>query len=326
LYTNKRRYGVLAMLLTGSLVIAGCGSDDDGGSGSGDGGDTISASSPINVDGSSTVAPLAEVAAELFMDANDVQVAVATSGTSGGFQKFCLGETDMNNASRAIKESEIEACESNDIAYEGIQIANDALSLIVHPDNPLECLTVEQANQIWEPDSGVSTWGDIDGVDAGDLAGDSVKLYGPGTDSGTFDFFTEAINGEEGAIRTDYTDIGEDDQAAITAVRGDTAAMGYIPFSFVQEAGDSVKALQIDGGEGCIEGTLENVQDGSYAPLGRPLFTYASDKALARPEVVAFMEFWIENSDAIAEAAIFVPMTQEQKDEGFAKIETLTGG
>lgn len=258
MYTKKRRYAVPAVLMAGALVLAACGGSDDEGSGTdtGSGDNSASLSGTVQVDGSSTVGPLGEVAAELFMEENSgVQVTVATSGTSGGFQKFCAGETDMNNASRAIKDEEIETCEANGVAHEGIQVANDALSLVVNPANPVECLTVEQANQIWEPDSSVSTWGDIDGLDEDSIAGESISLYGPGTDSGTFDFFTEVINGEEGAIRTDYTDIGEDDQAAITAVQGDEFAMGYVPFSFVQEAGDSVKALLIDGGEGCVEGT-----------------------------------------------------------------------
>jgi phosphate transport system substrate-binding protein len=227
-------------------------------------------------------------------------VAVAISGTSGGFQKFCAGETDGNNASREIKESEIEECANNGVGYDGVQVANDALSLVVNPEFPVDCISVEQANQIWDEGSSVSSWDQVDGLD---LPAENITLYGPGTDSGTFDFFTEVINGEEGKIRTDYTDIGEDDFAAITAVEGDPWAMGYIPYSYVQEAGDSVKALDVDGGDGCVEATLENVQDGSYVPLGRPLFLYASDVALARPEVVAFFEFFIENQAEIAEIA-----------------------
>lgn len=337
--SNKmRRKALFSVALSVGLLAAACGDDsdsddtstdggsdsgseDDGGSGGGD------LSGSVNLDGSSTVGPLSSVAAELFMGENpDVAVAVAVSGTSGGFEKFCNGETDGNDASREIKDEEIELCESNGIAYDNVQVANDALSLVVNGENPVECITVEQASQIWDEGSEVSSWGDVDGLEgAEDIADEDMTLYGPGTDSGTFDFFTEAINGEEGQIRTDYNDIGEDDNQAVEGVSGDTGGMAYIPYSFLQEAGDEIKALQIDGGDGCVEPTLENVQDGSYVPLGRPLFVYASDVALERPETVGFMSFYIENSDEISETAGYVPMTQEQKDEAQAKIDELAG-
>ncbi len=320
---NHTKWAAVAAAL--ALLLAACGDNGDNGDtgteeGSGGGaGDVL-------VDGSSTVAPLAEVAAELFMDANpDIRVTVATSGTSAGFESFCQGEADMNNASREIKESEIELCGENEIGYDGVQVANDALALLVNNDNPVDCLTVDQANQIWDEGSTVSSWGEVDGLDLpADFEDEPLTLYGPGTDSGTFDFFTEAINGEEGKIRTDYTNIGEDDNAAVTAVIGDVAAMGYVPYSYFQEAGDTVKPLAIDGGDGCIDATLENVEDGSYTPLGRPLFTYASDTALEKAEVLSFIDFWIENSSEISETAGFVPMTQDQIDESNAKVEELT--
>jgi phosphate transport system substrate-binding protein len=285
-------------------------------------------SGTVQLDGSSTVGPLSEVAAELYMqDDPDVRVTVAISGTGGGFEKFCSGETDANNSSREIKDEEAALCEENGIAYDSIQTANDALSLLVNPENPVECLTVEQANQIWDDGSGVSTWGDIDGLDLPEeFASQPVTLYGPGSDSGTFDFFTEAINGESGRIRNDYIDIGEDDNAAVTAVQGDVTAMGYVPFSYFQEAGDAVKALRIDDGDGCTEGTPETVQDGSYTPLGRGLFVYFSDTALAREEVVDFAEFYIDNAAQIADLAGFVPMTDEQLSEQNDTIDQLTSG
>ncbi len=327
----QRRPGLLpALLVTFALSAAACGNDDtttDAGDGTpaGNGASGAELTGTVNIDGSSTVGPLTEVAAELFMRDNPgVRVTVAISGTSGGFQKFCSGETDGNNASRSIKESEIEQCESNGIAYDNVQVANDALSIVVNRENPVECLTVEQANQIWDEGSQVRTWGDIDGLDLpADARSESLTLYGPGTDSGTFDFFTEAINGEEGRIRTDYIDIGEDDHAAVVAVQGDVWAMGYIPYSYVQEAGDDVKALQIDDGNGCVDATLENVQAGTYTPLGRPLFLYASDRALERPEVVAFFEFFIENQAEIAEIAGFVPMNDDQVEQARAKVQAL---
>jgi phosphate transport system substrate-binding protein len=323
-FIQHRRLAWLPVLLAFGLAAAACGDDGDARA---DGGSASEGSGTIRIDGSSTVAPLSEVAAEEYMAENpDVRVTVATSGTSGGFEKFCIGETDMNDASREIKDSEIELCGENAIGSDAIQVANDALSLVVNGDNPLDCITVEQANQIWDDGSAVQTWGDVDGLDiADDFAGQRLTLYGPGTDSGTFDFFTETINGEEGRIRNDYTDIGEDDHAAVVGVQGDPAAMGYIPYSYYQEAGDDVKALRIDDGNGCVDGTLENVQDGSYTPLGRPLFVYASDTALERAEVLDFMRFYVETAEFVADGAGFVPMTEAQIDEQHAKIEELVG-
>jgi phosphate transport system substrate-binding protein len=312
------------------LVAAACGDDDDaaadedGSSTEGEGSDE-ELSGRIEVDGSSTVGPLTEAAAELYQEEQSgVQITVGVSGTGGGFERFCIGETDMSDASRPITDDEIAMCEENGIEYDDIQVANDALSVVVNPDNPVECLTVEQVSQIWDQDSTVGNWSDIDGLD--EAPDGSITLYGPGTDSGTFDFFTEAINGEEGRIRSDYIDIGEDDQAAVEGVSGDANAMGYIPYSFVTQAGDAVKPLQIDGGGGCVDATLENVQAGSYVPLGRPLFVYASGTALEKPEVLDFMRFYVDNAEPVAEAATFVPLTEEQIEEQHAKIDELVGG
>jgi phosphate transport system substrate-binding protein len=314
-----------AALFAVALVASACGSD----SSSEESSDTTAAggslSGSVRIDGSSTVGPLSEVAAELFMNEYpDVRVTVAISGTSGGFQKFCQGETDGNNASRAIKDTEIEECEKNNVAYEAVQVANDALSIVVNKDNPVTCMTVEQISAIWDQDATTAVWGDVEGLDIpADFASTRLALYGPGTDSGTFDYFTEEINGEEGRIRNDYTDIGEDDNAAVVAVEGNVGAMGFIPYSYYQEAQDQVKALSIDDGNGCVDATLENVQDGSYTPLGRPLFVYASDVALQRAEALAFMEFYVENSASISEVAGFVPMNPSQVAKSTADVANL---
>jgi len=313
-----------------ALILTACGdtSTDTTGTSDDAGQDMDGAlSGTIRLDGSSTVGPLSEVAAELFSDEHPgVAVDVAISGTSGGFQKFCIGENDMNNASRSIKESEIELCGQNNIAYEGVQVANDALSVVVNLDNPIDCLTPEQVSSIWDAEPTATTWGQIEGVEVPEeMADQAITLYGPGSDSGTFDFFTDAINGEEGRIISTYTDIGEDDAAAVSGIETDPYAMGYIPYSYLQEALDQVKPLQIDGGDGCIEATLDNVLSGTYVPLGRPLFVYASDVALAKPEVLAFMEFYVDNSAQIAEIAGFVPMTDDQIAASKAQIASLLG-
>jgi phosphate transport system substrate-binding protein len=312
---------LLSSVLVGAalaVLLGACG-DDGGGGGSG----SSDLSGTVRADGSSTVAPLTETAAELFQGENpNVRVTVGTSGTSGGFEKFCNGETEISDASRPIKDEEIAACKKKGIKYEEIQVANDALSAVVNPNNPVECMTVAQLKSVWNKGSEVNSWGDIEGLDA-DVGDEELTLFGAGSDSGTFDYWTEAINGEEGVIRTNYNSIGEDDNAASNGVAGDEWAMGFVPYSFVTEAGDQVRALQIDGGDGCVEATAENVQDGSYKPLGRPLFVYPSAKALQKREVVEFLKFYIDNQEQITTDATFIPMTEEQSAESNKKIDSL---
>jgi phosphate transport system substrate-binding protein len=305
----------LVVALALAFAVVGCGGSDDG-----DG----ELSGTIRIDGSSTVAPLSEAAAELFQNENPgVQVTVGTSGTGGGFEKFCNGETEISDASRPIADDEVEACGANGVAFEQVTVANDALSVLVNPENPVECMSVEQLNQVWAPGSKVASWSEIEGLEP--PFDESLELYGPGTDSGTFDYFTDAINGEEGAQRTDYNNIGEDDNTGIVGVEGSLGGMFYVGFSYYVENQDRVKALQIDCGNGCVEPSLETVQDGSYAPLGRGLFIYPSAEALERPEVLAFVQFYLENQAEIAEAAGYISLTDEQEEEALAKIESLTG-
>lgn len=339
----RRKLAPIAVAGAAALVLAACGSDDEGddtettsssaeeetsgedmeNEGVGDAGEELSGS--VLIDGSSTVAPLSEAAAQLFMGENSgVQVEVATSGTGGGFERFCNAETDISDASRPIADDEAAACDAAGVVYEQLTVGNDALTVMVHPDNPVQCLTVEQLNQIWGPDSTVSSWSEIEGLDA-DFDEDLV-LYGPGTDSGTFDYFTEAINGEEGAQRTDYNNIGEDDNSGIVGVQGSPGGLFYAGYTHYVENQDTVKALEIDGGNGCAPPSEETVQDGSYAPLGRGLFIYPSDVALERPEVQAFVNFYIDNNDEIAAGADAIPLTEEQKEEARAQVESLIRG
>ena len=312
---RRRHIFFVTPILALAFLAVGCGGGDD------HGGDL---SGTIRIDGSSTVAPLSEAAAELFQEENTgVQVTVGTSGTGGGFEKFCNGETDISDASRPIADDEVEACGNKDIAYEEITVANDALSVLVNPDNPVDCLTVEQLNQIWAPGSSVSSWSQIEGLDAD--FDERLELYGPGTDSGTFDYFTDAINGEEGAQRTNYNNIGEDDNTGIVGVEGSLGGMFYVGYSYFVENQGRVKALQIDEGGGCVEPSLENVQGGTYTPLARELYIYPSAAALESPEVLAFIEFYIENEAEIAEAAGFIDLTDEQQQEARDKVESLVG-
>jgi phosphate transport system substrate-binding protein len=308
---------VLAGMTAGLAIVAGaCGGADAGSSSDSGLGGTI------KIDGSSTVAPLSEAAAELFQEDNgDVRVTVGTSGTGGGFEKFCQGETDISDASRAIKDEEIAACEAKGIEYEELMVALDGLSVVVHPDNDwVECLTVEQLAKIWGPDSTVKSWKEVDAK----FPDTKLELFGPGTDSGTFDYFTDAINGEEGASRTDYN-ATEDDNVTVNGVSGTKGALGYLGLSYVEQNEGKLKAVEIDGGDGCVAPTTKTVQDGTYKPLGRPLFIYPSKAAIARPEVKAFLDFYIAESVAIAEQALFVPMTDEQQKDAAEKVEALAG-
>ncbi|HVM28638.1 MAG TPA: PstS family phosphate ABC transporter substrate-binding protein [Mycobacteriales bacterium] len=311
--------GRAAAVATGlALALTACGGADAGSGSSADGG----LSGTIQIDGSSTVAPLSEAAAEQFQEENGgVRVVVGTSGTGGGFQKFCAGETDISDASRPIKEEEAALCEQNGIAFEQVTVANDGLAVVVNPENDwAQCLTTEQLAAIWEPGSTVSNWNQVDPS----FPDEPLSLFGPGTDSGTFDYFTEEINGEGGASRTDFQP-AEDDNVIVQGVQGSRGALGYFGLSYVEENEGAIRALEVDGGDGCVAPSAETVLDGSYTPLGRPLFIYVSDQALARPEVAAFIDFYIENDETIAEQALFIPLSDEQQEEARAKVESLTG-
>ena len=318
-----RKLLVFAVCSALALGAAACGDDDDdSGNGGGGGDSSAELSGTIRVDGSSTVAPLTEAAAELFQAENpDVRVTVGTSGTGGGFEKFCAGETDISDASRAIEEDEVAICKKNNVAYEELQVANDGLTVVVNPGNDwASCLTVDELKKVWEPKSQVNNWSQVNP----DFPDTEVELFGAGTDSGTFDYFTEAINGEEGASRTDYN-ATEDDNVTVQGVQGSEGAMGYFGLSYAQQNPDAVKPVEIDGGDGCVAPSAETVQDGSYKPLSRPLFIYPSAEALQRPEVKAFVEFYLENQQQVTEQALFVPMTEEQLAESQDKVAKLAG-
>jgi phosphate transport system substrate-binding protein len=321
-----RRWAPLAVASTAALVLVACGAGNDPENTTAEGGGEASdtaLSGEVVIDGSSTVFPLTSAAAELFQEENPgVQVSVGQSGTGGGFEKFCAGETDISDASRPIEEDEIALCEENGVTQDEFSIANDGLTVVVNAENDwATCLTVEQLNAIWAPGSTISNWNQVDPS----FPDEPLLLAGAGTDSGTFDYFTEAINGEEGASRTDYQ-ASEDDNVTIQAVQGSTGSMGYFGYSYFAENAETMKALEIDNGSGCVAPSQETVQDGSYAPLGRQLYIYPSAEALERPEVEAFVRFYIENIDEIVEAAGFIGLNDEQKTELQEQFDTLLGG
>jgi phosphate transport system substrate-binding protein len=299
--------GTLAVCLL-AAAVAGCGG--------GGGGPTIVA------DGSSTVGPFATRAAENFKDVNaDVEVTVGIAGTGGGFERFCRDEIDLANASRAIDEDEGGLCADAGIEYVELPVANDALTVVVNSQNDwATCVTVEQLKAIWEPGSQVTSWQDIDPS----FPDEPLRLYGPGTDSGTFDYFTGEIVGDEGESRTDYQ-ASEDDNVIIEGVTGDTGALGYFGFSYYEQNQDTVKALEVDNGSGCVAPSVATAQDGTYAPLSRPLFVYAKTASLERPEVAEFLRYMVDNGAEVAEQADFVPLTSEQLAGAKAKLDAALG-
>ena len=293
---------MIALPLALLALAAGCGGGRGGGddeaaatTSEGSGGGDLSGR--IEADGSSTVGPYTTAAAP------------------------CRGETDLSNASRPIKDEEATACDDKGIEYVELQVANDALTVVVNTENDwATCLTTEQLATIWGPDSKVGNWNQIDPA----FPDQELELFGPGTDSGTFDYFTGEINGEEGASRSDYA-ASEDDNTIVTGVSGEKGGLGYFGFSYFEENQDALKAVEIDAGDGCVAPSVATAQDGSYTPLSRPLFVYAKKEALARPEVEAFVRYILEHETEIAGASQFVPLTDEQLEKANADLEAALG-
>ncbi|MBE9158749.1 PstS family phosphate ABC transporter substrate-binding protein [Nodosilinea sp. LEGE 06152] len=276
----------------------------------------LSQNSVIQIDGSSTVFPISEAMAEEFMAANrGAQVTVGVSGTGGGFSKFCAGELDITGASRPIKSSEIEACAAGGVEYIEVPVATDALTVVINPENTwAESMTVEQLEKMWSPeaDGTVTRWNQIDPSwpDA------PIDLFGPGTDSGTFDYFTEVIMGESGSSRADYT-ASEDDNILVLGVSRDANALGYFGLAYYLENQDSLKAVAING----VEPTPENVENGTYAPLSRPIFVYVKKESLeSRPEVRSFVEFMLDNAREIVPQVGYVPLSEQRYESILAEL------
>ena len=262
----------------------------------------------VSLDGSSTVYPISEAIAEEFLSvAPRVRVTVGVSGTGGGFKKFLSREIDINDASRTIKNSEVEEARANGIDYLEIPVAFDGLSVVVNPNNTwVDYLTVDELRMIWQPGSMVDSWDDI----RPNWPQLPIRLYGPGTDSGTFDYFTEAVNGESGASRPDYT-ASEDDNVLVQGISGDENALGFFGYAYYIENQDNLKIVPIDEGDGPVAPTAQSINDGTYSPLSRPIFVYLNTDSLARPEVRSFVDFYIDNAAGIANEVGYIELPEE---------------
>lgn len=301
-----------------SAIVAGvaaCGSPD-------------TAASDILVDGSSTVFPISEGMAEEFMAANPgTRVTVGVSGSGGGFSKFCAGETDISNASRPIKQEEIDACAEAGIEFVELPIAFDGITVVVNPENDwAQCLTPDQLNTMWSPEAEetITSWNQVNP----DYPDQALNLFGPGTDSGTFDYFTDAINGEEGASRGDYT-ASEDDNVVVQGVESDPGGLGYFGYAYYEENQEALKSVSIANAEGgCIAPSREVIADGSYNPLARPLFFYVRvDSYETKPQVAAFVDYLIDptNEELVAETG-YVALPTDIQAKVAARLDSRTTG
>lgn len=303
---SKGKWLSVALILSTILVLVSCPKPPPGLIG------------VIEIDGSSTVYPITEAVAEEFRKVHrGVLVNVGISGTGGGFKRFIRGETDINNASRPISPKEKEAAVKAGIEWIELKIAYDAISVVVNPKNTwVDYLTVEELKRIWEPGSTIKKWNQI----RPDWPDRPLNLYGPGTDSGTFDYFTEVIVGKAKASRPDYT-ASEDDNVLVLGVAGDVNALAYFGFAYYITSKEKVRAVPIDGGKGPVMPSEESVYKGTYVPLSRPLFIYVNKKALERPEVKEFVKFYLNNAPKLAKEVGYIPMPQEVYIEGLKKIK-----
>ena len=304
------------LFLLGAALLAGCAGCEEA--------DPTGLSGAVRVDGSSTVFPLTSAVAEEFMrDHPGVRVTVSASGTGGGFAKFGRGETDASNASRAVEADEMATLDAAGIPFVELPVAYDGIAVVVHPETDwVDCLTVAELGAMWEPGSGVDSWADV----RPGFPDVPLELYGPGTDSGTYDYFTAAITGQEGASRTDFT-ASENDNTLVQGVAGDVGALAYFGLAYYTENADRLKVLGVDAGQGCVVPTAETVQTGRYAPLARVEFVYVSVPAVERsPALDAFVRFYLDHADALAAEVGAVPLSAHAYDLVRARYAARTTG
>ena len=299
---QARITGTLLLLL---IPLAACGGGETEGEVGG-------LTGMVTIDGSSTVFPISEAMAEEFQIANrGVRVTVGISGTGGGFKKFCSGEIDISDASRPIKQSEVELCRENGIDPMEIPVAWDGLTVVRNPANDwATCMTVDELKRVWQPGSSITRWSQV----RSGWPEEEIKLYGPDTDSGTFDYFTKAIVGEEDASRDDYT-ASADDNVLVVGVAGDRGSLGYFGYAYYEESSDVLGAVAVDNGEGCVLPDRATIETGTYAPLSRPMFIYTKAQALAKPQVRAFLQFYLDNAPTLVSEVGYVPLADQRYAE-----------
>jgi phosphate transport system substrate-binding protein len=305
---------LLILVIITMFTLIGCSSDKNNQSDQETtGNEATELEGEIKVDGSSTVFPITEAVAEEFSIENPgVKVPVGVSGTGGGFEKFIAKETDINDASRPIKEKEATAASAAGVEFVELKVAFDGLSVIVNPENNwVDSLTVEELAKIWAPDSTVKTWSDV----RPEWPNEEIKFYAPGTDSGTFDYFTEEINGESGAIRPDFTG-SEDDNVLVQGIAGDKNALGFFGYAYYEGNKDKLKIVPIDNGNGPVTPTFETIKDGSYTPLSRPLFIYVNKESLNKTEIKEFVTFYLEIAKNITADVGYVALPDEEYTKG----------
>ena len=302
--TRRRRVMILRSPLFALLlaIVVACGAGD---------------ANTIEVDGSSTVFPITQAVAEEFRKEHpEIQIPIGISGTGGGFRRFTTGETAISNASREIKDAEREQAVVNGIEFIELPVAFDGLSILVSTDNNfVECLTTDELNKIWDRGSTVDNWSEVrDG-----FPDQKLRLYGPDTSSGTFDYFTKAINGQAQVSRADYT-ASADDNVLVQGIAGDKNSLGYFGYAYYVENKDKLKIVGVDSGDGCTRPTTQTINDGSYAPLARPLFLYINIEALQRPDVILFLNFYLDNATELAQEVGYVGLSEAEYDAGRALI------
>jgi len=296
-----------------TILLSSCGSKENGT------GETP-LQGEIRIDGSSTVYPITEAIAEEFrIEQRDVKVTVGVSGTGGGFNKFGRGEIDINNASRPIKQQEAAEAKNNNIGFLELKVAFDGLVVVVNKENTwLNEISVEQLKKIWEPEAQkkITRWNQINPA----WPAEELHLYGPGVASGTYDYFTEAVVGKSGSSRGDYT-ASEDDNVLVQGISGDRGGLGFFGLAYYEENKDKLKLVGVKADKGVVLPSAETVKNGTYTPLSRPVFIYVSDAAARRPEVVAFVGFYLENASALVPDVGYIPLTDNEYQEQSAKFD-----
>ena len=275
----------------------------------------------LRIDGSSTVYPISALMMEKYKETNpEARIAVALSGTGGGMKKFVAGEIDICDASRAIKPAEVEMCRDANVEYVELAVAYDGLAVVVSRENDwCDCLTVDQLKHLWRPENPAQKWSDLDPS----WPDEKVHLYGPGVDSGTFDYFTEEIVGEARASRSDYGP-SEDDNVLVTGVSSNKYALGYFGFFYFEENKEKLKLLGVDSGDGCIKPTMDTVSQNTYRPLSRPLFIYVRKSSLQDSTVVDFVKYYLDNAADAAKQVGYVPVKAEIQSENLKQFQEAT--